>query len=129
LTRLGNQAANHEEPAKSAAIFCFGTIINASKITIGVSQPQCLHKQYSNNDRKISDTDDENFILQKGGKNHMLFSNKTRFSWLMSVLALVTERDTKQIKIQWQFSIQSARSRLNSHYTTVHADNVKFKET
>ncbi len=59
----------------------------------------------------------------------MLFSNKTRFSWLMSVLALVTERDTKQIKIQWQFSIQSARSRLNSHYTTVHADNVKFKET
>jgi recombinational DNA repair ATPase RecF len=45
------------------------------------------------------------------------------------VLALVTERDAKQIKIQWQFSIQSARSKLNSHYTAVHEDNKKFKET
>lgn len=43
------------------------------------------------------------------------------------VLTLVTERDTKKIKIQWQFSIQSARSKLNSHYTAVHEDNKKFK--
>lgn len=35
------------------------------------------------------------------------------------ILALVAERDAKQIKIQWQFSIQSARSKLNSHYFEV----------
>jgi hypothetical protein len=45
------------------------------------------------------------------------------------VLALVTERKTKKIKISWQFSLQSARSKLNSHYVKVHSDNLKFKET
>lgn len=44
------------------------------------------------------------------------------------VLALVKERETDQIKINWQFSIQSARSKLNSHYSAIHADNEKFKE-
>ena len=43
------------------------------------------------------------------------------------VLAQISERHSKQIKINWQFSIQSARSKLNSHYTAVHADNTKFK--
>jgi hypothetical protein len=42
------------------------------------------------------------------------------------ILALVRERDDKQIKINWQFSIQSARSKLNSHYTTVQSHNKKF---
>jgi len=42
------------------------------------------------------------------------------------ILALVRERDDKQIKINWQFSIQSARSKLNSHYTAVQFDNKKF---
>lgn len=45
------------------------------------------------------------------------------------VLALVAERKTRQIKISWQFSLQSARTKLNSHYVKVHADNLKFKET
>jgi hypothetical protein len=44
-----------------------------------------------------------------------------------NILAFVSERHAKHIKINWQFSIQSARSKLNSHYTAVHADNAKFK--
>lgn len=43
------------------------------------------------------------------------------------ILALVAERNSANIKIDWQFSIQSARSRLNSHYTAVQHDNQKFK--
>ena len=45
------------------------------------------------------------------------------------ILALVTERTAQQIKIDWQFSIQSARSKLNRHYTNVHLDNNKFKNS
>ncbi len=45
------------------------------------------------------------------------------------VLALVNERKTQNIKITWQFSVQSARSKLNSHYVKVQPDNLKFKES
>lgn len=45
------------------------------------------------------------------------------------VLALVAERDAKRIKINWQFSIQSARAKLNRHYVDVNQANEKFKET
>ena len=45
------------------------------------------------------------------------------------VLALVAERNAKNIKITWQFSVKSARSKLNSHYVKVHSDNLNFKET
>ncbi len=45
------------------------------------------------------------------------------------VLVLLTERDAAHIKIHWQFSIQSARSKLNSHYVKVLSDNLNFKET
>ena len=45
------------------------------------------------------------------------------------ILAWVRERDDKQIKINWQFSIQSARSKLNSQYTAVQTDNKKFAES
>ena len=45
------------------------------------------------------------------------------------VLALVAERDRKRIKIDCQFSIQSARNKLNRHYTDVNVANEKFKET
>jgi hypothetical protein len=45
------------------------------------------------------------------------------------LLALLDERSRKQIKIEWQFSIQAARTTLNTHYTRVHPDNVKYKET
>ena len=45
------------------------------------------------------------------------------------VLALLEERSAKAIKIHWQFSIQAARSKLNSHYSRVNAANQKYKET
>jgi hypothetical protein len=44
------------------------------------------------------------------------------------VLSLVAQRNADQIKISWQFSVQSARSKLNSHYVKVQPDNQKFKE-
>jgi hypothetical protein len=45
------------------------------------------------------------------------------------VLALVAERSKQKIKINWQFSVQTARSKLNSQYTAVQPDNEKSKET
>lgn len=45
------------------------------------------------------------------------------------VLALLQERSAKAIKINWQFSIQAARSKLTTHYTKVHPDNAKYKQT
>jgi len=45
------------------------------------------------------------------------------------ILALVNERSSKQIKINWQFSIQSARSKLNSQYSAVQPDNKKFADS
>jgi hypothetical protein len=45
------------------------------------------------------------------------------------VLALVTERQQKQIKIHWQFSLASARSKLNRHYEGVFAANTQYKKT
>jgi hypothetical protein len=44
------------------------------------------------------------------------------------VLALVKARADKGIKIDWQFSIQTARTKLNRHYIQVNADNTKCKE-
>jgi hypothetical protein len=45
------------------------------------------------------------------------------------VLSLVKDREERAIKIEWQFSIASARTKLNRHYEQVHADNVRYKET
>jgi len=45
------------------------------------------------------------------------------------VLALLDQRSAKGIKIHWQFSLQAARSTLNSHYTHVNAVNHQYKET
>jgi recombinational DNA repair ATPase RecF len=45
------------------------------------------------------------------------------------VLAFLAERMTKRIKINWQFSIQNARTKLNSHYVKVHSGNQIFQET
>ena len=42
------------------------------------------------------------------------------------ILALVDERRVKGIQIDWQFSIPTARSKLNSHYIAVQPDNEKF---
>ncbi len=45
------------------------------------------------------------------------------------VEALVAERNKKRIKIDWQFSIQAARKKLNRHYIDVNVANEKFKKT
>jgi hypothetical protein len=45
------------------------------------------------------------------------------------VLALVTKRKAQQIKIEWQFSVQTARTKLNSQYIKVQPDNQKFQKT
>lgn len=44
------------------------------------------------------------------------------------VLSLVAQRTTDETKITWQFSVQSARSKLNSHYAKVQTVNEKFKD-
>jgi hypothetical protein len=44
------------------------------------------------------------------------------------ILALVRERHDKRIKIHWQFSIQSARTKLNSHYRRLLPVNDKFQK-
>ena len=43
--------------------------------------------------------------------------------------AIIEERNGKCIKIHWQFSIQSARVKLNNRYTRVNPLNQKFKQT
>ena len=43
------------------------------------------------------------------------------------VLALIEERNDQQIKINWQFSIETARDKLNRHYQKVQASNSKLK--
>jgi hypothetical protein len=53
----------------------------------------------------------------------------TKAELAREVAAIVKEREAKAIKIEWQFSIASARTKLNRHYEQVQADNVKYKET
>lgn len=43
--------------------------------------------------------------------------------------AIVKERNDKQVKIKWQFSIQNARSTMNSKYQSVNQGNIKYKIT
>jgi DDE superfamily endonuclease len=45
------------------------------------------------------------------------------------VTAIVKEREEKAIKIDWQFSIESARNKLNRHYQQVNAENARYKRT
>ena len=45
------------------------------------------------------------------------------------VLAIVKERGEKAIKIDWQFSIEKARTKLNRHYEKVNLENNKYKQT
>lgn len=45
------------------------------------------------------------------------------------VLALLKERAVKGIKINWQFSLQAAREKLNTHYTRVQSDNSQYQKT
>ena len=53
----------------------------------------------------------------------------TKAELAREVLSLVKEREEKAIKIEWQFSIASARTKLNRHYEQVHADNARYKAT
>ena len=41
------------------------------------------------------------------------------------VLAIIKERTEKQVKINWQFSIESAREKLSRHYEKVNPENAK----
>jgi hypothetical protein len=43
------------------------------------------------------------------------------------VMAIIAERQQKQIKINWQFSIESCRDKLNARYSVVNVANSKFK--
>jgi transposase len=52
----------------------------------------------------------------------------TRDQLEKEVLAIFKERNQKKIKINWQFSIESARDKLNRHYQSVYADNSKYKK-
>jgi transposase len=45
------------------------------------------------------------------------------------VLTLLEERSAKAIKINWQFSIQTARSKFNTHYARVNPANPKQERT
>ena len=45
------------------------------------------------------------------------------------VLAIVKERSEKEVKINWQFSIETARTKLNRHYEKVNLENRKYLET
>jgi hypothetical protein len=45
------------------------------------------------------------------------------------VLAIVKERNDKQIKINWQFSVESARTKFKRHYHQVNADNALCQKT
>lgn len=41
----------------------------------------------------------------------------------------MAERDAKKIKIDWQFSIEHARTKFSRHYEQVHAGNQLGKNT
>jgi len=45
------------------------------------------------------------------------------------VMALIKEREAEAVKIEWQFSIESARGKLNRHYRQVNADNARYQKT
>ncbi len=45
------------------------------------------------------------------------------------VLAIVKEREEKALRIDWQFSIESARGKLNRHYRQVNAGNAQYQKT
>lgn len=45
------------------------------------------------------------------------------------VLAIIKERSDKAVKINWQFSIETAREKLNRHYKVVNPENDKYQIT
>ena len=53
----------------------------------------------------------------------------TKDSLEQQLKAIIKVRNEKGIKIHWQFSIQSARTKLNNKYAAVNTANLKFKQT
>ena len=51
----------------------------------------------------------------------------TREKLESEVMALIADRNQKQIKIDWQFSIADCREKLNARYSVVNETNGKFK--
>lgn len=45
------------------------------------------------------------------------------------VMCYFKERNDNQIKINWQFTCDNAREKLNRHYSKVNPQNVKYKKT
>jgi len=45
------------------------------------------------------------------------------------IKAIVKERNDKQIKINWQFSIENARTTMNAKYQTINQENLKYQIT
>lgn len=43
------------------------------------------------------------------------------------VMSIIKDREEKKIKIEWQFSKEKAREKLNNSYQEVNSDNEKFK--
>ena len=46
----------------------------------------------------------------------------------LELMAIIAERTAKRIKINWQFSIATAREKLNSRYSVVNGANSRFKD-
>jgi hypothetical protein len=44
----------------------------------------------------------------------------------METLAFFKERTRNKVKINWQFTVEQARAKLNSHYTKVNLENTKY---
>ncbi|MEZ5428035.1 MAG: transposase [Pyrinomonadaceae bacterium] len=45
------------------------------------------------------------------------------------VMSIIKEREEKKIKIDWQFSIDKARKKLNRYYKKVNEENAKYQKT
>lgn len=44
------------------------------------------------------------------------------------VMAIIKEREKKEIKMDWQFSIEKARRKLNRHYKKINKENAKYQK-
>jgi hypothetical protein len=44
------------------------------------------------------------------------------------LMAIIADRTQKRIKINWQFSIEACREKLNARYSVVNETNSKFKK-
>ena len=45
------------------------------------------------------------------------------------VMSIIKDREENEIKIDWQFSIEKARRKLNRHYEEINEENSKYNKT